>query len=61
MNSLLLKLYVQIQTLAVCEDGQDLVEYALLCTLLALGMITGIKSVASTVNLAFSNVSATLA
>jgi Flp pilus assembly pilin Flp len=61
MNNMLLKLYVQVQTLGACEDGQDLVEYALLCTLIALAMITGIKSVASAVNLAFSNVSSSLA
>jgi pilus assembly protein Flp/PilA len=61
MNSMLLKLYVQLQTLGSCEDGQDMVEYSLLVTLIALATITGIRGVASGVNLAFSNISSSLA
>jgi pilus assembly protein Flp/PilA len=56
-----LKLYVQLQTLGSCEDGQDMVEYSLLVTLIALATITGIRGVASGVNLAFSNISSSLA
>ena len=61
MNDTLLKWYVQFQCFMTRDEGQDLVEYALLVSLIALGMITGIKSIASAVDLAFSNVSNSLA
>ena len=61
MNNALLKLYVKLQTLGNGEDGQDLVEYALLVSLVALVCIGGISKVASGVNTAFSNISASLA
>jgi Flp pilus assembly pilin Flp len=38
-----------------------LVEYALLCSLIALALISGIKSIATAVNLSFSNISNSLA
>jgi Flp pilus assembly pilin Flp len=40
--------------------GQDLVEYALLVALVAAAAITGIGKVATAVNLAFSNISASI-
>lgn len=61
MSNALLKFYVRFQCLTSSEEGQDLVEYALLCCLIALSLITGIKNVASAVNSAFSNVSSSLA
>ena len=42
MNNLLLNLYVKFQNLISNEEGQDLVEYALLVTLIALAAITGV-------------------
>ena len=35
------------------EEGQDLVEYALLVVLVALGAIAGMKTLASDINLVF--------
>jgi pilus assembly protein Flp/PilA len=61
MNNLLLKLFINLQNLRKSDQGQDLVEYALLCSLIALAMITGIKSVATTVTQVFTNVSTSLA
>lgn len=61
MNNLLLKLLINFQNLTDNEQGQDLVEYALLCSLLALALITGIKTVAIAVNSAFASISNTLA
>lgn len=43
------------------EEGQDLVEYALLVALIALAAISGVKHVATAVNSVFTNVSTSLA
>ena len=43
MNNLFLSLYVKLQTLMAREEGQDLVEYALLVCLIALVCIAGVK------------------
>jgi pilus assembly protein Flp/PilA len=60
MNSLFMKIYVTFQDLMTREEGQDLVEYALLITLVALAAVAGVNSVASAINTVFSNISATL-
>ncbi len=60
MNNLLLKLYVKFQDLASREEGQDLVEYALVVALIAFGATAGMKSLSSAINSAFSNVSTQL-
>ena len=60
MNNLFLALYVKLQTLMTREEGQDLVEYALLVCLIALAAITGVNKVASAITLVFSNISASL-
>lgn len=60
MNHTLLNLYVKFQGLKN-EEGQDLVEYALLVALIALVCVTGVSNVASAVNTVFSNISASLA
>ena len=59
-NSLLL-LYWKLRDLATAEEGQDLVEYALLCSLIAVAVMAGIHPVAAAVNLIFSNISSSLA
>ncbi len=61
MHNAILKSYVKFQNLMNSEHGQDLVEYALLCSLIALSLIAGIKNIASAVNSVFSNVSSSLA
>jgi pilus assembly protein Flp/PilA len=60
MNTMLLKLHIAIQNLASREEGQDLVEYALITALLAFGWIAGVKAIATALNGAFSNISGTL-
>ncbi len=55
------KLFVKLQDLRTSEEGQDLVEYALLVCLIALACVTGVNSVASAVNTVFSNISGSLA
>jgi pilus assembly protein Flp/PilA len=43
------------------EDGQDLVEYALVIALIALSATIGMKSLAGGINKAFDSVSVALA
>jgi pilus assembly protein Flp/PilA len=61
MNNILLKLFVQFQSLQCSEDGQDLVEYALLVCMIALAAISGVSNVASAVTKVFSRISTSLA
>jgi pilus assembly protein Flp/PilA len=42
------------------EEGQDLVEYALVVALIAFGAIAGMSQLAGGINTAFSSISATL-
>lgn len=60
MNNILLKLFVKLQDLASREEGQDLVEYALVVALIAFGATAGMKNLASGINTAFSNISSQL-
>ncbi|HEY1902855.1 MAG TPA: Flp family type IVb pilin [Terracidiphilus sp.] len=60
MNTLLLKLHVKFQDLANREDGQDLVEYALVVALIAFGATAGMNALASGLNSAFQGISTTL-
>jgi pilus assembly protein Flp/PilA len=60
MNNLLLKLYVHAQELVTREEGQDLVEYALLIALVALGSITAIGYVTTALGTVFSKISASI-
>jgi pilus assembly protein Flp/PilA len=61
MNNLFLALYVNLQNLMTREEGQDLVEYALLVCLIALAAITGVNKVATAVTTVFTNISNSLA
>jgi pilus assembly protein Flp/PilA len=61
MNNLFLKLLVKVQNLLARDDGQDLVEYALLVSLIALAAISGVKHVATAITGAFSSISTSLA
>jgi len=60
MNELLIKMYVKFQELKNREEGQDLVEYALVVALIAFGAVTGMGALASGINGAFSSVSTQL-
>jgi pilus assembly protein Flp/PilA len=60
MHDSLLKMYVKFQGLKNGEEGQDLVEYALLVALIALVCITGVNNVATAVNGVFNTISGSL-
>ena len=57
MNNLLLKMYVKFQDLASREEGQDLVEYALVVALIAFGAVAGMNALAKGLNTAFNTIS----
>jgi len=61
MKNLLSKLNVKLQGLKYGEEGQDLVEYALLIALIALICIAAIQGVGTAVNSVFVAVSTSLA
>jgi pilus assembly protein Flp/PilA len=60
MSKSLVKLSVKLQGLKNGEEGQDLVEYALLVALIALVCITVVNNVATAVNSVFSSISSSL-
>jgi pilus assembly protein Flp/PilA len=61
VNRWMLQLLVKLQTLTAREDGQDLVEYALVVAMVAFGSTLALKSLGSGLNHAFTNISSTLA
>jgi pilus assembly protein Flp/PilA len=60
MNTLLLELYIKLQDWTSREEGQDLVEYALVVALIAFGATAGMKALATGLNTAFRGISTTL-
>jgi pilus assembly protein Flp/PilA len=64
MKNAFLKLVVKAQVALVSlkkEDGQDLIEYALVVALVAFAATAGMKVLAGGLNTAFSNIAGTLA
>jgi pilus assembly protein Flp/PilA len=57
----MIKFLVKVQTWMVREDGQDLVEYALLVALVAFGATAALKTLGTGLNHSFTNISSTLA
>jgi pilus assembly protein Flp/PilA len=59
MNTEFHQLCVKLQIL-LDEDGQDLIEYALVVALIAFGAIAGMQGLASQINNAFGQIGTTL-
>jgi pilus assembly protein Flp/PilA len=57
MNTMLLKMYMKFQDLKNNEEGQDLVEYALLVALISLFAVTAVGGVANAITGVFNKVS----
>jgi len=57
MNNLFLKLYAKFQALKNNEEGQDMVEYALVVALIALAATTAIGGVGTALVGQFTNIS----
>ena len=60
MNTLITSMYLQLRGFVQQEEGQDLVEYALVVALIAFGAIAGMGYLATGLNKAFSNIATTL-
>ena len=56
MQTFLLKQYVRVQTFLADERGQDLIEYALLASVIALGVTAAMIFLRSQLNTEFSNI-----
>lgn len=61
MNELVFKMLVNVRTLAASEEGQDLVEYALVVALIAFGAVAGMGALSTEINTAFNDISSDLA
>jgi pilus assembly protein Flp/PilA len=60
MKDKLMQLSVKLQVLLMDEDGQDLIEYALVVALIAFAATAGMSTLASKINSAFGNIGTTL-
>jgi len=60
MKNAFFMLSVKVQNLLSREEGQDLIEYALVAALIALAATAGMKTLASDINSAFSSIGSTL-
>ena len=60
MKDTLLKLSIKLQSLMLREEGQDLIEYALVVALIAFAATAGMKVLATDINTAFGNVGSVL-
>ena len=56
MQDILLNLYVKLQDLKSGEEGQDLVEYALLISFIVLACIAAVVPVGSALSKMYSNI-----
>ncbi|HYK37613.1 Flp family type IVb pilin [Alloacidobacterium sp.] len=57
MQHKMLKFYIKIQSLIMREEGQDLIEYALVVALIAFAAAATMQSLSSSINNAFSGIS----
>jgi pilus assembly protein Flp/PilA len=55
------QMYMKLQNLTKSQEGQDLIEYALVVCLISLACITGVNQVATAITTVFSNISSSLA
>jgi len=60
MNTALLRTLFCLRRLLEEEQGQDLVEYALIVALIAFGAMSGMRFLSTGLNHAFSSISSTL-
>ena len=60
MLSFINKFGLQLRSVLKREEGQDLIEYALVVALIAFAATVGMQSVATSINTAFTNIGTTL-
>jgi pilus assembly protein Flp/PilA len=56
MQARLMNLYFTLQNLMRQDEGQDLIEYALVVALIALAATAGMNTVANDINVAFTSI-----
>jgi pilus assembly protein Flp/PilA len=54
------KLYAKLQHLMAREDGQDLIEYALVVAMIAFAAVTAMQSLAVSINAVFASIGTSL-
>jgi pilus assembly protein Flp/PilA len=57
MNKILFNLYAKFQDLENNEEGQNLVEYALIVALVAIATVAGLSTLATNINSVFAAIS----
>jgi pilus assembly protein Flp/PilA len=60
MKNKLMLFAIKMQNVLAREEGQDLIEYALVVALIAFSATVGMKTLATGINAAFANISTTL-
>lgn len=60
MKDIMLRLYIKFQNLVSQDEGQDLVEYALVVALIALAATAGMKALATSLSGAFTTIGTTV-
>ena len=60
MQDTMLKLYIKMKNLLSQDEGQDLVEYALVVALISVAAVAGLNGVAGAVNSVFGSINTTL-
>lgn len=61
MNTLLIKLFLKFQELTRRDEGQDMVEYALVVALIALAAVTSLSHVGTALINRFNSISTAIA
>jgi len=56
MNNTLIKLYVMFQNLMNREEGQDLVEYALIIALVSIALVVSLNGLTSAITTVFTSI-----
>ena len=56
MNDMLLKLSIKLRTMLSDEQGQDLIEYALVVALIAFGATAAMTTLSSDINTSFGKI-----
>lgn len=60
MQDTMLRLYIKMKNLVSQDEGQDLVEYALVVALISVAAVAGLQGLAGAVNAAFSSINTTI-
>lgn len=60
MNNALLRMLVKFHTLTMREDGQDLVEYALILGLISVAAVATLRGAATAINGVITSITTTL-